>query len=221
MMRTVLVGWAWAAGAVLALAAEPQPQGKTDPPGAPLEARLIVNKKEYVLDRGGLSAEEYRAAARKQPPQVNIDLALEIRNTSDKEITIWMADDYRKETSQEGGDYVRLLLDLKGPGAVSATVTQRFTRPKTPPPRLTKIAPGKTWTLPITSLSYGTPGIATFAVDRTCWTDPGEYTLAATFQTAVQPAPAGSKPSKWAHFDGGIVTVTTPPVKLTVVEKKN
>src|SRR5262249_41110225 len=75
-MRAMVVGLAWAAGA-LALADEPQPaRSKTDPPGAPLEARLVVKKAEYVLDRGGLSADEFKKAAAKEPPRVDVDLVL-------------------------------------------------------------------------------------------------------------------------------------------------
>jgi hypothetical protein len=206
----------WAAG--VAGAAEPEDKGKVDPPGTPLEARLIVKKAEYVLDRKGQTAEEYQKAATTRPLLVDVDLVLELRNTSDKPITIWIAGDYRQEVSQKGGDYVTLTLDLQGPGAVSATVTQRYTRPATPPPTLGKIDPGKSFVLPITSLAYGTHGVATFVAQRACWTAPGEYTLTATFKTAVSPAPPGSKEAKWAHFDGGLVTVTSAPVKLKVVE---
>jgi hypothetical protein len=207
--------------AVHAKAPAPQPKpeekSKTDPPGAPLEAKLVVKKATYTLDRRGETAEQYADAAKKSPPLVEVDLVLELKNTSDKEITIWIADDYRKEERQDGGDYVKLQLDLKGPGAVSALVQQRFTRPKTPPPRTRSIAPGKTWALPITTLNYGTHGVATYEAYRTCWTGPGEYALTATFKTAVSPAPQGSKETKWAHFEGGFVTVTTAPVKLKVV----
>jgi hypothetical protein len=82
------------------------------------------------------------------------------------------------------------------------------------------LAPGKTWRLPITSLTYGTHGVAKFVSWRTCWAQAGEYTLTATYKTAVAPAPKGAKPTRWADFDGGFVTVTTAPVKLKVVEVK-
>jgi hypothetical protein len=198
----------------------PPAKGKTDPPGAPLEARLVVKKAVYVLDRGGKAPTDYLAEAKKKPPRVDVDLVLEIRNTSAGDIKLWMADDYRDEKRQAGGDYVELVLDLQGPGAVSAVVATRFTRPATPPPRLATIKAGKSFVLPITSLSYGRHGVARYQGSRAAWTQAGDYTLTATFRTAVSPAPKGSKETRWAHFEGGIVSVTTPPVKLKVVEAK-
>jgi hypothetical protein len=192
-------------------------KGKTEPASAPVEATLIVKKDTYVLDRDGQSAAEYREAAKKNPPQVGVDLVLEIKNTSDKEIKIWAVDDYKLEQSQAGGDYVDLRLALEGPGAVSALVTQWSKRPKTPPPSVAAIGPGKSLRLPISSLSYGIQGVARFESHRAFWTEEGDYTLTATFKTAVAPAPEGSKDAKWAGFDGGLVTVTTPPVKLKVI----
>jgi hypothetical protein len=206
-----------------AKAPAPQPKAdeksKTDPAGAPLEAKLVAKNETYTLDLGGKTPEEYRDAVKATPPVVEVDLVLEVKNTSDKEITIWIADDYRKEDRQEGGDYVKLLLELKGPGAVSARTALRETTPKTPPPRTRALAPGKTFSLPITTLNYGSHGVAHYEAYRACWTDAGEYTLTATFQTAVSPAPKGSKETKWAHFEGGFVTVTSAPITLKVVEK--
>jgi hypothetical protein len=223
MRNRILTGIAAAVIALTAGAAAPVPKPeekpKADPPGTPLEAKLIVKKDTYTLDRSGKKPEEYRGEAKKMPPVMEVDLALELKNTSDKEITIWIADDYRKEERRAGGDYVTLQLDLKGPGAVSALVRQLETKPLTPPPRTLALAPGKSYSLPITTLNYGTHGIAHYEGYRTCWTEAGEYTLAATFKTAVSPKPEGAKETKWAHFEGGFVTVTTAPVKLTVVEK--
>jgi hypothetical protein len=199
--------------------AENKAKPKADPPSTPLEATLVAKKGTYTLNLGGKTPEQYRDAVKAKPPVVAVDLVLELKNTSAKEITIWIADDYRKEESQKGGDYVTLQLDLKGPGAVSALVTQRFTRPLTPPPRTQKIAAGKSYSLPITTLNYGTHGVATYQAYRACWTEAGDYTLTASFKTAVSPAPKGSKETKWAHFEGGLVTVTSAPIKLKIVEK--
>jgi hypothetical protein len=209
-----------ASAAVFAADKEKEPaKGKTDPAGAPLEARLIVKKDTCTLDRGGKTPAEYRAEAAKKPPIVEVDLVLELRNTGKDEIKVWVTGDYRAEKRQGGGDYVELVLDLKGPGAVSATVAERYATPATPPPKWVKLAPGKSYNLPITTLNYGSHGVARYLARRACWTEAGEYTLAATFKTAVDPAPPGSKETRWAGFDGGHVTVTTAPVKLKVVEK--
>ena len=148
-----------------------------------------------------------------------MDLALELKNTSDKEIKIWIVGDLRDEKRQNGGDYVTLKLDLNGPGAVNTLVRDSRTTPRTPPPTVHAIAPGKTWTLPVTSLCHGTHGVRHMSEHRSYWTQAGDYTLTATFQTAVSPKPAGAQETKWAHFEGGFVTVTTGPVKLKVVEK--
>jgi hypothetical protein len=191
----------------------------TDPPGAPLAAKLVVRKDTYTLDLGGKTPRQYRDAVKKSPPVVGVDLVLDLKNTGNKPIRIWRADDYGKEQRQAGGDYVRLTLNLRGPGAVSALVKLQMTTPMTPPPRALEIAPGKSYSLPITTLSYGRHGVAHFEARRACWTEAGEYTLTAAFQTAVSPAPPGSKEAKWAHFEGGLVTVTTAPVKLRVVRK--
>ena len=223
-MRTrILASFVVAAVALTAGAAAPVPKPeekpKADPPGTPLEAKLVVKKDTYTLDRGGKTPEQYRDDAKKAPPKVDVDLVLELKNTSDKEIKIWIVGDLRDEKHQNGGDYVTLKLDLQGPGAVNGPVYEVYKTPATPPPTVHAIAPGKTWELPITTLSYGTHGIAHFSSQRSCWTQAGEYTLTATFKTAVSPKPDGAKETKWAHFEGGLVTVTTAPVKLKVVEK--
>jgi hypothetical protein len=49
------------------------------------------------------------------------------------------------------------------------------------------------------------------------WTEPGEYKLIATYQTAVSPAPKGAKESHWDK-GFGLVTVTSSTLKLKVVE---
>jgi hypothetical protein len=198
---------------------KPEVKPKTEPPGVPLEAKLILKKDTYTLDFGGQTAEAYRDAAKKSLPRVAVDLALELKNTSDKEIKIWIVGDLCDEKHQKGGDYVTLKLDLQGPGAVNAAVREADKAPATPPPTVLAIAPGKTWSLPLTSLCHGTHGVAHFSGHRSCWTQAGDYTLTATFQTAVSPKPEGAKETKWAHFEGGLVSVTTAPVKLKVVEK--
>jgi hypothetical protein len=198
---------------------EPEEKSKTDPPGAPLAAKLVVKKEAYALDLGGKTPEQYRDDAKKTPPKVDVDLVLELKNTSDKEIKIWIVGDLRTEKSQAGGDYVTLELVLQGPGALNVPGVEIAKTPATPPPTVQAIAPGKTWSLPVTSLCYGTHGVALHRTNRSCWTEPGDYTLTATFKTAVSPKPEGAKETTWAHFEGGLVTVTTPPVKLKVVEK--
>jgi hypothetical protein len=199
----------------------PPAKGKVEPPGAPLEARLIANKALYALDRGGRSPQQYLEAAKAKPPRVDVDLVLELRNTAATDIKIWAAGDYRDEERQAGGDHVRLTLKLDGPGAVSHTVATKRFRPRGPGPKVLTLGPGKTFRLPISSLCYGRHGFVRFDAERACWTKAGDYTLTATYQTAVDPAPKGAEPVRAAGFDGGSVTVTTAPVKIKVVEAKN
>jgi hypothetical protein len=209
--------------AAQAKAPAPEPnaeeKSKTDPAGAPLEAKIVVKKDTYTLDLGGKTPEQYRDAVKASPPKVDVDLVLELKNTSDKEIKIWIVGDLRDEKSQPGGDYVTLDLSLQRPGALNVAGPEIVTTPATPPPTVQAIAPGKTWSLPLTSLCHGTHGVALKRANRSCWTQAGEYTLTATFKTAVSPKPEGAKETKWANFEGGFVSVTTPAVKLKVVER--
>jgi hypothetical protein len=48
------------------------------------------------------------------------------------------------------------------------------------------------------------------------WTEPGEYTLAASLKSAVSPAPPGSTR---ADEGFGVVTLRSPPIKLKVEAK--
>jgi hypothetical protein len=104
------------------------------------------------------------------------------------------------------------MLDLKGKDAVNEALkgiafTLEFRVPKS-----TTLAPGKSVEIPIKTLSYGMRG----ASHRSYWIEPGEYTLTATYQTAVSPAPKGSAD---AENGFGKVALTTAPIKLKVEGK--
>jgi hypothetical protein len=78
-----------------------------------------------------------------------------------------------------------------------------------PPTRIT-LAPGKTHALPIKGLMtnrLNRDGTASY------WTEPGDYTLIATYKTAVSPVPEGAKDNGTGF---GAVTVISAPVKLKV-----
>jgi hypothetical protein len=158
---------------------EPKPTVPTNP----LKMRLVARKGTYTLDLGGLTPEEFRKRlARSDPfgrdllPAPVVDLLIEITNTSDKPVTIMI-----------GGDDAPLRFELKGPGAVSTTtffttLELRISQPVT-------IAPGKSFTHPVTRLaSY--PRYKT----NWYWTEPGEYTLTAHWQLGEpkrgEPGPA-------------------------------
>jgi hypothetical protein len=130
-------------------AAEPKGVRKTDPPGAPLELRLTSKRASYPLDLGGKTAEEFRKQLKdaeksgKLPPPPAVKLVLDLRNTGDKDVQV-----------QIGGDNSDLLLHLKGPGAVSVDAKRAFTLDFRAG-RTVTLAPGKSATIEMDSLSYG------------------------------------------------------------------
>jgi hypothetical protein len=207
MYRLCLELLAGAAVMALPLAGPVAAQVKSDPPGVPVEAKLVARKNAYPLDLGGKTAAEFRQAIKdaektgRYPPAPGVDLILELRNTGDKEVQIWTS-----------GDPVRLMLNLQGKGALNEALkgiafTTIFIMPKA-----ATIAPGKSIAIPIKSLQYGMRG----AANRSYWLEPGEYTLTATFFTAVSPAPKGSAQ---ATNGFGQVALTTAPLKLKVEAK--
>ena len=182
---------------------------KPTPEGTPLEI-TITGKAKYALDTGKLSAEEYKKQVEDAtkpkgrvpfPAAPTVDLAIEIKNTSDKPVKVWFK-----------GDPVVITLDLKGKGAVNADrlgpMTLEFRIPEA-----VEIAAGKTHSIPVKSLVSGIRGITHYSY----WTELGDYELVATVQTGMNPAPKGAKEG----MDGfGIVTVTSPAFKVTVEAKK-
>jgi hypothetical protein len=169
-------------------------------------AKLVAKKTTYTLDLDGKTADDFRKLlkdekARTRPAAPAVELTLVLTNESKKDVKIWV-----------GGDATSLNLELKGPGAVSITAQQAFTR-EFRGPKVLELAAGKTHEIPIAALQYGFRGVAM----RAYWTEPGEYTLAASFSTAINPAPDGVK----ADTEGfGRVAVSAEPIKITVEAKK-
>jgi hypothetical protein len=199
----VLAGACFAIGALQPVGAQKE-QSQTDPPGALLEARLVVKKDQYTLDLGGKTADDYKRLLKPfppPPPAPKVDLVLELRNTGDKEIRIWVGN---------------LELELKGPGAVTV-IPQAIAKPSDqgfpPKPQEVKLEPGKSHTIPITSLDNGN----VYKPQRAYWTEPGEYTLTVRYQTAASPAPKGAKEIRDGF--GGVVLISAP-VKLKVDKPK-
>jgi RNA polymerase sigma factor (sigma-70 family) len=182
-------------------------KAKTDPPGVPLEARLVANKDTYTLNLGGKTPEEFRKLlhAGHYPAAPQVDLVLEFHNTGDKEIKFL--------TGGTNPD-IPLLLQLHGHGAVNVPLAAVSSKMKSLPPEQVSLAPGKSYALAIKSLrtnNAGREGSASY------WTEPGEYKLIVTYQTAVSPVPKDAKESH-AYKGFGTVTLTTSPLKLKVVE---
>jgi hypothetical protein len=209
MNRLRGMGWAvlavWGlAGA--ALAADDKPKDKKDK-GLPIKATLVATKAKYTLDLGGKTSADYQKmiqeaarTGRGLPAAPAVDLKLVFKNTTDKDVTVWI-----------GGTPTVLNLKLEGKGAESVVATRIFPRIYMLPRSVT-LAPGKTTTIPIKALQYGIRGMQY----RAYWTRPGEYTLTASYKTAIKPAPPGTRDPMSGM---GSVTLTSNPVKIKVVEK--
>jgi RNA polymerase sigma factor (sigma-70 family) len=186
-------------------APEAEAKGKTDPAGAPLEVKLIARKAVYVLDLDGKTPEEFRKHIKETfQPVPQVDLELEFRNSGDKEIK-FLVGGFNPD--------IPMFLKLDGPGALNLTLLAIVSDVPSSPPTLVTLAPGKTHTIPIKSLA--TDNHAREAT-VSYWTQPGEYTLTATYKTAVSPVPQGAKDDGKGF---GAVTVVSAPVKLKVAKK--
>jgi hypothetical protein len=198
---------------------KPESKPKSDPPGVPLEMKLLARKDSYTLDLGGKTAAEFRkqVEATKNPQAANVpsapaaEFAVEIRNAGKTDVELVLGDQF--------GDFIRL--DLQGPDAlaVDLSVVVPAIRVR---PRPVKLAPGKTYVHEYKSLSQQSNNQDGF---RAYWLKPGEYTLTATLGTAVRPAPKDAG----APFDGkmfrelkdqgwGGVTLTSNAITFKVVE---
>jgi RNA polymerase sigma factor (sigma-70 family) len=210
----------------LAVTTHEDRKGKIDPPGVPLEARLVAKKNTCTLNLADKTPAEFRKLLKDfdddpkksrdksvpKTPQVNIEL--ELRNTSDQEIRFLNAHDLHGYHRGQ-----RLLLELNGPGAVTI---RAWPIPQAAPFWLEQVAlaPGKTFTRQISDLYLHTTtyGEAPGKMDRAAyWTEPGEYTLTATLDTqvALTPEEASQPAAKWSK-----VTITTAPLKLKVEAPK-
>lgn len=174
------------AGAHFVSADDKKPEGpKSEPKGLPLEMRIKGTAK-YTLSKE--AADSYRKfeELRKEPdkakgpvtipPTPVVDLKLEIVNTSDKPVRIYV-----------GGDPVTLLVTLKGDGALNLVGMDCHTE-EYRQPHPTEIAAGGTYTIPL-SLKSGFRGDSNVAY----WTAAGDYEVVVTLDTAMNPAPAGVK----------------------------
>jgi hypothetical protein len=205
-MRVYLTAMA-VLGLAVSLARAEDKKEEPKQPDLPVKATLKAKKDSYTLDLGGKSADEFKKMLKdaektgKVPDAPKVDLVLELKNTSDKDVDIWIS-----------GDPVVLNLDLKGKGAESVMARRFFTQEFRVPKAMT-LAAGKTHEIVIGSLTYGHRGVAMQAY----WTEAGDYTLAASFKTGIKPAPKGTKD----NGDGfGACTINSEPVKITVTAPK-
>jgi hypothetical protein len=169
-----------------------------------LELKISAKQTKYPLLLGGLTGEQFRQLLKrgemgeaKMPNPPAVELTIELTNTSNKAIEVYTS-----------GDPVFFTLDLKGPGAVKATLARAFTL-EFRMPKATTIPPGKSYTTKLTSLTFGHRG----AAEGVFWTEPGEYTLSATFTTGIKPPPARAETD-----ESGFARVVIPSntIKLQV-----
>jgi ferric-dicitrate binding protein FerR (iron transport regulator) len=114
------------------------------------------------------------AGDHRSPPEV--DLALELRNTTDSEMRVEVA-----------GPRTELRLALQGPGV---KVTQAHEEPSQAAKAETvTLKPGQSHTLRITRLEDGPPG----ARRQLYWTEPGDYTLTARITTVTSSPGLGER----------------------------
>jgi hypothetical protein len=118
------------------------------------------------------------APGHRPPPRV--DLALTLRNTTDRPMLVWVS-----------GPQTELRLDLRGPGAVSVPVQPSAEQQS----QAVTLRPGEVYAIPITSLRD--------TRRLWYWTEPGDYLLTARFTTRGT-APGGGQQRVIAR--GGPVT---------------
>ncbi len=188
------------------VAVQAQEKQKQPAVALPIKAKLVAKKTTFHLDLAGMTAGEYKKSLKnmdpgKLPPLPKVDMALELTNNSDADVQVWIS-----------GTPVTMMLELKGAGAVSVTPQQFFPNIFILPKPVT-LAPGKSTSLPIASLSYGRRGVA----HRAYWTEPGEYSLQASLVTGINPPPKGVQADKTGF---GKATITSEPIKIKVQEKE-
>jgi hypothetical protein len=179
-------------------------EDKADPTKSnlPVEAKLVLKKTTFKLELASDELKKQLKEAEKtgrypMPPM--FEMALEVRNRSDKAVQVW-----------QKGDPVTVTLELKGPGAVTHKPRLAFTTIYFAP-QAVKLEPGKNVSIPLKGLIGGFRN----ASEYTYWTEPGEYTLTAKFNTGISPAPEGLK------VEEGFARVSIPSdsVKITVEGK--
>lgn len=160
-----------------------KPRASTEPDDLPIELSLEGDATQWELDSRGDPAFKFQENIRigeksgrlLSPTRCELDLV--IKNKGKTSIKIWI-----------GGDGTLLGLDLKGPGAITLD-TKVKPEPGKIPAEIVTIAPGQLHRIPLTSLSHGRRLEAKF----TYISEIGNYRLAATFKTAVSPAPEKSR----------------------------
>ena len=188
----------WAAGPVWSQESETVENGAARPP---VEARLIVKQKTYILPK-----ERHGAAFRKQivealdsenlPPAPRVHLILELKNVSDEDVNIWPR-----------GVVTEPDLIVAGKGVVQPENLRSFSGQTSAGSIQPTIKPGKTFRTTIKSLNPqgGNPWYF--------WSEPGEYSIKATYTvwTGLPPFPfPGEKKPTGKPQQHKVVTAPVP-----------
>jgi hypothetical protein len=180
-------------------------EDKKDPSKSnlPVELKLNLKKTTFKLEVDGKELKKQIEAAKESgrpPAPPVIDATLEVVNRSDKEVQVW-----------HKGDPVVISFELKGPGVVTHKPMLFFTADFRGPEAV-KVAPGKSYSIPVTSLVGGFRG----ASEYTYWAEPGDYELTAILKTGISPAPEGLKKDESGFAP---VPIRSGTVKLKVEGK--
>jgi RNA polymerase sigma factor (sigma-70 family) len=192
------------------VAREEKEQGKTDPPGVPLELKVVAKKDTYTLD-----SEQYRKRVESGQwvPPPAVDLSLQFTNTGKEEIS-FLVGGFAPDMPHA--------FKLAGPGAVNVTVPSGDVMLHGQEPTTVTLKPGASHAFPIKRLD--SPAIN--RVGNACyWTKPGDYTLTVSYWTRVSPALKAAPRTKLpvplpGQADFSPVLLTSEPVNLKVVDAK-
>jgi hypothetical protein len=186
-----------------AAAGEPEKSDPSLPRG--LEVRLVAKQTTYtnIQDPKALPKEgKDQLKQSDYPPAPSVDLTLEIRNVSERELHLMV-----------GGREHTLHLELNGPGAFVPKNMSFIDTADRAPGSVVRVAPGKSYTVPIQRLYNGQratdKGYREFV--PVFWTAPGEYTLTASFHTQI-----GFRDDKEEALKLQPVTLSARAIKLTV-----
>lgn len=168
----------------ISIAAEPdaKPGPSTEPKDLPIELTIVSETNEFYFDGRGEQPAKFQQRIRDMEkygdplPATRVQMNLQIKNKGKSTIRIW-----------ESGDATLLTLDLKGPDAMTAEAKRKGTGFISP--TVVSIAPGKTYSIPLTSLTSGFRNETKFAYCGGL----GNYQLSASFKTGMSPTPQGAK----------------------------
>ena len=170
---------------------------------SPVTLKVVAKTDTYKFDGGGKTPAEYKkqlesvAAGQKTGADVSppkppaVDLVLQLTNTSDKAVTIYVGGDPNVWTFElTGGDGV-VALD----SALAFTADFRM-------PKAVALAPGKSHEIPVKRLADGARG----AARNLYWAGPGDYKLVAKYTLSDDKGGKGP-------------VLSSEPVKITVTGK--